>query len=176
MQSLFEELDQHLATSDARLRKHWAQRVVAENIPFRQLLPLLHRDKSTAQRFSWFIGDLLKIDPSIIQPSIPLLFAMRDEMPFPGMQRIVAWCLWLGGLPEQIHNEARSQLLAWLEDDKVEIGVKHYSSKALLELCQTGKFPKKRLKKALIRQSRHANPAHASRMQKMLEQLGDESA
>ena len=161
------ELQSKLQTSDARLRKYWANRMVEEQIPLSSLMMLLHAPGRTAQRFTWFIGDLLDRDRDIVRECLPMLFALRDEMPFPGMRRSVAKCLWYLGIPEELEEEATAELFKWLKDDKYAVGVKHYASKALYDLAIEGRVDAKRLDRILKRQTQHETVAHAARMEKL---------
>jgi hypothetical protein len=164
---IIDELKSLLQGSDAQLRKHWAERIANEKIPFSSMLSLLHGHEKTAQRFTWLIGDLLDVDPAIVAESVPMLFSLRDQMPFPGMQRSVAKCLWYVGIPDSIEEEAVEQLFEWLKNDEFEVGVKHYASKALYDLAIDKKIDSKRLEKILKEQSQHENKAHAGRIEKL---------
>ena len=145
MNPFIEELSRNLSTSDAKLRKHWAQRIVDEKIPVSSLMVLLHFPNKTAQRFTWLIGDLLESDRTVVKNCLPLLFSLRDQMPFPGMQRTVAKCLWYLGVPDALRKEATEELFRWLDDDQFAVGVKHYASKALYDLALENKIDVKRL-------------------------------
>ena len=169
--SLKDELNGLLQGSDARLRKHWAQRICQEKILLIDLLPLLHGHLKTAQRFTWLIGDLLDEDPGVVMPVLPMLFDLRDQMPFPGMQRSVAKCLWFLNVPTEVEAEAIPQLFDWLANDQSEVGVKHYASKALFDLAVSGRIKPEKLIAILRKQTHHPNKAHAGRMEKLLNKL-----
>ena len=168
---LIEELKSRLSTSDSKLRKHWAQRVIQESIPVSGLLSLLHADLKTAQRFTWFIGDLLEADPELVKACLPLLFSLRDQMPFPGMQRTVGKCFFYCGVPEEMERESFPVLFDWLADDQYEVSIKHYAAKVLFQLAQQSRIDSIKLDKILKKQEEHDNPAHASRMSKLRGQL-----
>ncbi len=168
---LIDELKSLLQGSDTRLRKHWAERIVSENVPVESLLGLLHGHEKTAQRFTWLIGDLLDLDRSVVRDSVPLLFSLRNQMPFPGMQRTVAKCLWFLGVPVELEADAIPQLLEWMEKDDEEIGVKHYAAKSLFDLAVDGRIAVKQLERILENESSHPNSAHAGRMEKMLHKV-----
>lgn len=170
--NLIDELKSLLQASDAKLRKHWATRIVKEQVSVESLMVLLHGHKKTAERFTWLIGDLLDEDPAVVEPVVPMLFELRDQMPFPGMRRTVAKCLWFVGLPTGMEKVATAELFKWLEDDAFAIGVKHYASKALFDLAVGEIVDAKRLGNILKRQAKHENQAHASRMEKLRIKLG----
>ena len=165
---MISELKNSLASSDAKLRKHWAQRIADEHVPLQSLMSLLHAENKTAQRFTWLIGDLLDQDPSNVIACLPVLFSLRDQMPFPGMRRTVAKILWFTNVPAEIEEEAIPELFRWLENDQFEVSVKHYASKTLFELVKTDRIKVDRLRSVLRKQSKHPNAAHARRMIKML--------
>lgn len=165
--ALIDELKSLLRSSDAKLRKHWATRICAEQVSVESLMGLLHGDEKTAERFTWLIGDLLDEDRSVVEPVVPMLFELRNQIPFPGMLRTVAKCLWYVGLPENLEAVATDELFKWLAEDKYAVGVKHYTSKALFELAKTGSVDCNRLAQILSQQAKHANKAHACRMNKL---------
>jgi len=169
--TLIDDLKSLLQTSDAKLRKHWASRIVNEQVSVESLMVLLHGHKKTAERFTWLIGDLLDEDPVVVEPVVRMLFELRDQMPFPGMRRTVAKCLWFVGLPAGLEDVATAELFDWLEDDEYAIGVKHYASKALFELAVDGRADVERLSRVLKRQTKHENQAHAGRMKKLYDKL-----
>lgn len=162
-----DELKRLLATSDSKLRKHWAKRVLAEQVPVSSFISLLHAEKKTAQRFTWLIGDLLEADSGLIAEFVPMLFSLRDQMPFPGMHRTVGKCLLYCGLPKNMESESIAVLIEWLGNDQFEIGTKHYASKVLFELVKQSAVSSDTLDRLLAQQEKHSNPAHATRMSKM---------
>ena len=170
--SIVSELSSLLATSDAKLRKHWAQRVLNESIPVASLMSLLHADHNkTAQRFTWFIGDLLEAEPKLVEECLPLLFSLHDQMPFPGMRRSVGKCFYFCGVPREMESQVVPVLMDWLGDDRYTIGCKHYAAKVLFELVKQSRVEGLRVDKLLKKQEQHSNAAHASRMAKQREQL-----
>ncbi len=168
---LVDELRRLLPKSDSKLRKHWANRIVQEKIPITDLVGLLHGDPKVAQRFTWLIGDLLETDRMVVEPVLPMLFDLRNQMPFPGMRRSVSKCLWFLGIPEQLESEAIPQLVQWLEDDAIRVGVKHFAAKSLFDLVKEERFDTKRLNQMLTKQTQHENVAHAKRMSQLQNKL-----
>ncbi len=164
---LIDELNSLLQGSDARLRKHWAERIVSEKIPVSSLMTLLHGHEKSAQRFTWLIGDLLDEAPSLVSECLPMLFALRDQMEFPGMPRTVGKCFWCLGVPESLEKEAIPQLFEWLENDDFEVSVKHYAAKTLYDLAIENRIDIQRLDRILKNQAQHKNKAHAGRMEKL---------
>ncbi len=165
------QLKSCLADSMSEQRKHWAREIVDQQIPLQSLFSLWHADTKTAQRFMWLIGDVSELDPGRVAPCISFLFALRDQLPFPGMHRSVAKWLLITNVPEEVAAAATEQLFAWLSDDAEEIGCKHYATKALLNLSQQNRFSLSRLKKVLQSESNHPNRAYRGRVLKLLEQL-----
>ena len=161
------ELKSLLQGSDSRLRKHWAARIADEKIPVASLMMLLHGHEKTAQRFTWLIGDLLDVDPKSVQECLPILFELRDQMPFPGMQRTVGKCFWYLGVPEDMEVEVVPQLFEWLDDDRFEVSIKHYASKALYDLAVADRIDPRKLDQILEKQTKHPTKAHAGRMLKL---------
>ena len=168
---LIDELRSLLSSSDSVQRKHWAKRIVNEKIPVMSLMSLLHGEKKTAQRFTWLIGDLLEADPDVVRECVPLLFSLRDQMPFPGMRRSVGKCLWYAGVPKDLETEAIAELFHWLKEDEFAIGCKHYAAKALFDMARQERVDRKSLENILKLQTGHSNSAHAKRMQQMLDRL-----
>ena len=165
---LLHQLARHLASSNAEQRKHWAQRVVAESFPFESLLSLFHSDPKTSQRFMWFIGDLVRMNPEIVKPSMPLLFSLRDQMPFPGMDRsICVWLFWTR-VPEAVCPEAIEQLYDYLGNKTASIAAKSFAAKALMGLIKDKRTSTARLAKTLKTQIPNTNQAFERRMRKML--------
>ena len=168
---LFHEIKTTLPKSDSRIRKQWAEQIIREKIPLSEFLVLLHGEKKTAQRFIWLIGDLLELDSNVVVDCLPILFSLRDQMPFPGMRRTVAKCIWFADVPPEMEPETTKQLFSWLADEQYSIGCKHYAAKALFDLVKLGKVPATKLKRILAKQANHSNTAHAKRMGKMLSQV-----
>lgn len=164
---LMDELKSLLQASDATLRKHWASRIIDEKIPVLSLMGLLHGHEKTAQRFTWLIGDLLDADPDVVKPVMPMLFEMRDKMPFPGMERTVGKCFWYAGVSDELAAEAIPQLFDWLSHDSFVVSIKHYAAKALFDLAVENRIDAKALDNVLKRQTKHENKAHAGRMAKL---------
>jgi hypothetical protein len=164
-------LKTHLAKSMSEQRKYWAQEIVDKDISLESLFSLWHGDRKTAQRFMWLVGDLSSLAPDRVTPCMPFLFALRDEMPFPGMHRSVAKWLCDTNVPEEIRSDATKQLFRWLKDADEEIGVKHYATKVLLNLSQQGHFSLSRLKTALKTEAWHPNAAYRTRVQKLVDSL-----
>lgn len=164
---LLAELRNGLDDCRAVDRKAWANRIIEQRIPLAHLMALLHEDGTTAQRFMWLIGDLLADQPETVRPCVPLLFELRDQMPFPGMERTVAKCLWLAVPPSEITAEAIDQLADWMTSQETPVSVLHYASKALFNLCRAGRFDSRRLESMLDEQTRHPNASHAKRMAKL---------
>ncbi len=168
---LVKNLNASLANSSARDRKFWAQQVIDQDVSLESLMSLLHRGDKTSQRFMWFIGDLCEIDPDRVAACLEPLFELRNQMPFPGMQRSVSKWLMLTNVPEKMEKRAISQLFAWLQSDDACIASKSYSAKTLHNLVQQNRASKKRLASALTQQAKHTNRAYACRMKKLLDQL-----
>ena len=162
-----DELKSLLQGSDSRLRKHWAARIVNERMPVADLMVLLHGHEKTAQRFTWLIGDLLEIEPKVVSPCLPLLYELRDQMPFPGMQRTVGKCLWTIGVPKELEKDAVAQMFKWLDDDQFEVSIKHYAAKVLYDLAIEDRIDVKKLDRVLKKQTQHPTKAHANRMLKL---------
>lgn len=168
---LLVELKACLAESMAAQRKHWAQEIIDRQIPLESFFSLWAADRKTAQRFMWLVGDISEIAPDHVAPCMSFLFALRNEMPFPGMHRSVAKWLLNTNVPEEIAAAATGQLFEWLTDDSEEIGCKHYATKALLKLSQQGLFPLENLKIALRAEAGHQNAAYRGRVRKLLKTL-----
>lgn len=169
--AFFSDLVNRLAESSAAQRKLWAEQMVAEQRSLESLLSLLHAEQKTAQRFMWFIGDLSEHCPNIVAPCMPLLYSLRDQMPFPGMRRSVAKWLWKTNIPKEVEAEAIPQLLEWLGDDYTSVSCKSYSAKALHALAVEGRVSHDDLAIAFESQAKSTNQAFGKRMQNHLKQL-----
>jgi hypothetical protein len=168
---LLVQLKSRLAQSMSEQRKHWAHEIIDRQVSLQSLFSLWHADSKTAQRFMWLMGDISELDPDRVVPCMPFLFALRDQMPFPGMHRSVAKWLLNTNVPEEVAPEATEQLFAWLKDEAEEIGCKHYATKALLDLSRQNRFSLTRLKHALRTESNHQNRAYRGRVQRLLNKL-----
>ena len=113
---ILDQLKSGLARSNAEERKEWALQIAEGDVDVELLLVLLHTDEKTAQRFTWLITDIAELDSELVIPCMPLLFSLRDQMPFPGMDRSVAKWLLLTNVPEELEREAIAQLFEWMED------------------------------------------------------------
>ena len=170
-QDLIEILRGGLAASSSIERKEWAHQVVANDLNLEQFLPLLHRNDKTSQRFMWLLGDICELDPQRLEPCLPLLFSLRDEMPFPGMRRSVAKWLMLTQMPPSVEKQAVPQLLRWLASPNASIGCKSYSARTLFDLAKQGRIEKEDVRAILNEQAKHSNRSYAGRMEKLLERL-----
>ena len=168
---LIQKIAATMPTSDSVVRKHWASVIVDQQVPLISLLPLLDEDIKIAQRFMWTIGDVCELDSSVVAQCMPILFDLRNEMPFPGMDRSVAKWLWLTDVPESVEPDATEQLLQWMRDKHAAIACKSYSAKALYELVKDGRLEKSEFAAVLKSESRHKNKAYAYRMKKQLDEL-----
>ncbi len=167
---LIDQMRNALPASDAELRKYWAGQVIDRDIELSQLITLFHGERQVAQRFMWFIGDVCELDPDRVSRCLPLLFELRDAMPFPGMRRSVAKWLWHTGVPEEI-NGAAGQLLEWITDPEVSIACKSFSAKALELLVRQGRISPETVIRALGSQFGMATPAFGRRMRKVVENI-----
>ena len=168
---LIQKIAATMPTSDSVVRKHWASVIVDQQVPLISLLPLLDEDTKVAQRFMWTIGDVCELNPSVVSQCMPILFDLRNELPFPGMDRSVAKWLWLTRVPESVEQQAIKQLLEWMDDDDVAVACKSYSAKALFELVKDGRLKKAKFESVLKSACRHNNKAYAYRMKKQLDEL-----
>lgn len=160
-----------MPTSNAVVRKHWATEIIEKQIPLIKLLSLLDEQPKVAQRFMWTIGDICEMDPTVVAECLPILFDLRNEMPFPGMDRSVAKWLWLTGIPESVEPAATKQLLDWMCDDRAAIACKSYSAKALFELVKAGRLESSKFEPVLKSECKHKNRAYAYRMKRQLDDL-----
>ncbi len=168
---LVRELQLGLATSDAKARKAWATEMVRQGIHLRDILFLFHGEEKTAQRFMWFIGDLCQVDMEQVAETLPILFDLRDQVPFPGMHRSVSKWLLETGVPEEVEGVAVPQMLQWLADSRSCIASKSFSAKALANLVRDGRLEAAQLLPILEKESRHKNPAYASRIKKLINRI-----
>jgi len=168
---LLDQLRTSLAKSNSINRKDWARRIVDQETPLPGLMVLLHGEYNTAQRFTWLIGDVCELDSAVVAECLPLLFELRNTMPFPGMPRSVAKWLWLTNVPQELEVEAIEQLFDWLSGDRTSISCKSYSAKALFDLALQNRVSIDRLTRVLINQAANSNRAYGMRMQKLLERL-----
>ncbi len=171
MNQLFRELSSRLAKSMSVERKSWAEQVVNEGISLKDLLGLLHADAKTSQRFMWLLGDICELAPDLLVPLMPLLFSLRNEMPFPGMRRSVSKWLDLTNVPANIEGQAIPQLLNWTGDSDVSIACRSYSTRTLVKLASSGRINPRKVAKAVESQLKQGTPAFQKRMQQALDRL-----
>lgn len=169
--TLLHKIKSSIAKSDSAARKHWAEQIVDSQLPLGHFVPILFAEPKTAQRFMWTIGDICELDPRVVAQCMPMLCDMRDQMPFPGMDRSVAKWLWLTNVPASVEKKAIPQLLDWLANESASIACKSYSAKALFDLVKNSRLEKKKLEPALQAQAQHKNKAYASRIRKLLREL-----
>jgi hypothetical protein len=169
--TLLHKIKSSIAKSDSAARKHWAEQIVDSQLPLAHFVPILFVEPKTAQRFMWTIGDVCELDPDVVAQCMPMLFDMRNQMPFLGMDRSVAKWLWLTSVPASVEPQAIPQLLDWLTNDTASIASKSYSAKALFDLVKNSRLEKKKLDTALRAQALHKNKAYASRIKKLLREL-----
>lgn len=170
---LLAQLRNSLAESDSRARKSWARQISESQQPLEGLLSLLHGDHKTAQRFTWLISDVGEIDVDLLTACMPILFSLRNQMPFPGMPRSIAKWLLLTRVPKSIEAEAFTQLTQWMEDEHACIASKSFSARVLFELAVEKRMPKKKVKKLIQQQVGTKNAAFSGRMEKLLTRLSD---
>ncbi len=168
---ILRQLRNSLAESDSQARKEWARQIVDAQHPLENLLSLLHGDHKTAQRFTWLISDIGEADVKILEPCMPALFSLRDQMPFPGMHRGVAKWLLLTHVPQAIEKEAIEQMIAWLNSDSTCIASKSFSARVLFQLAIQKRIPRQTVKQIIGRQLGNKNQAFSKRMGKLLERL-----
>ena len=166
-------LQTELSVSDSKLRKYFASQIVDGCIPLSDLLPLLHRNDATSQRFMWLIGDVCELAPEVVEPCLPFLFSIRDQVKFPGLPRSLAKWLLLTNVPKNVESMAIPQLSSWLENSSTSIACKSYSAKVLSTLVQQDRFSKQDLARLFRRETRHSNRAYAARIKKLLDQFSD---
>lgn len=143
------------------------------DVPIERLFALLDPGDKTSQRFTWLIGDVCEIDPNRVAIYLPLLFSLRNEMPFPGMQRSVSKWLLLTSVPAEVETAAIKQLLSWVRDPQACIASKSYSARALFELVKTKRLSRKRAMNALVTQLDHVNRSYAYRITRLAERLNE---
>ena len=160
-----------LADSRSEQRKLWAAEVVERNIPVVSLLSIFDSGDQTAQRFMWLLGDVCERDPDRIAECLPILFSLRNEMPFPGMPRSVAKWLMLTGVPEELEPAASRQLLKWIRNPDSSIACKSYSARAVISLVKSNRLGTARVRSALATQLDHENRSYANRIRKLIERL-----
>ena len=165
--TILRSLQNGLAGSDAKWRKAMANQMIEADLQLIQLMPLFQSDEKTAQRFMWFIGDLSELAPELIKPCLPLLFEMRDDMPFPGMHRSLAKWFLKTDVPEEIQSEVVEEVLGWLESPSESIACQSFAAKLMVELAKQGRCDNRRLCLALDRLMKHDNRAFARRMAKL---------
>lgn len=174
--NLLEQLKYSLADSNAAERTVWAREIVEQQIPLEDLFFLFHCNTKTAERFTWLITDIGDQDVGAVASSMELLFSMRDQMPFPGMQRSVAKWLWMTGIPVEIEDSAIEVLFDWMADPAASIACKSFAAKALFDAALQGRASRHKLRHILELQSDIGTPAYRSRIQKLHNKLADENS
>ncbi len=169
--TLLGDLQLRLARSASVDRKAWAQAIVDGQVPVLQLIGLFDSDQKTAQRFMWLIGDVCELNPPMVAEAMPILFSLRDEMPFPGMRRSVAKWLWLTEVPSDVEAEAIPELMAWLRDDDASIACRSFAAKAVLLLVEQRRVDRESARAALECQLSSGTVAFQKRMVAAIESL-----
>lgn len=172
---LLAELRSFLAQSDSQLRKKWARQIAEQKVPLESLLSLLHGETKTAQRFTWLISDIGEAAPDLLAPCMPMLFSLRDQMPFPGMQRGVAKWLLITNVPANVEEDATEQLLAWMRDPNACIASKSFSARVLTELALQGRISTAVVKRVFQSQVGTINRAYSRRMEKLVSLIDQRS-
>ena len=169
--TLIADLHSRLATSASVDRKAWAEAIVVGHVPMLRLIELFDSDRKTAQRFMWLVGDICELNPQMVAEVMPILFSLRDEMPFPGMRRSLAKWLWLTEIPSGVEAEAIPQLLAWLRDSDASIACKSYAAKAVLLLVEQCRLDSEEARAAFESQLATGTVAFRRRMAAALQRL-----
>lgn len=169
--SLLTQIELSLASSNAEQRKFWAREIKRQELKLNDFLPILHGQHKTAQRFTWLITDIAEVHPPFVIEALPLLFSLRDDMPFSGMHRSVAKWLQMTGVPKSVEKEAIPQLLEWVANDQACIASKSFAAKALVDLVAAGRLERQLARDAIATQMGQGTPAFSARMVKLLEKL-----
>jgi hypothetical protein len=158
--------------SDATLRK-WVSYIVERKIPLPDLQDLIHAEKPVAMRFSWLLGGICELQPSVVYPSVTYFFSKRHEIQIVNFNRSLAKMFWLAGVPLEIEGEAIDEMVKWLLDPKTIVSTKAYALSALYEL--THKYPelKNEIKLVIEDQLDKNTIAFRKRAEKVLKDMGN---
>jgi hypothetical protein len=115
--------------------KRWTNYIIENNIKILDLIELIHYPKPVAIRFSWVLGGICEIRPTLVYPAVTYLFTNRNEILIPNFNRSLAKMFWLCGVPKEIEGEVIDELFKWLLDAKANVTTKTYAMFALYKLC-----------------------------------------
>jgi hypothetical protein len=162
-------LEQHYTDE---LNRHWAQRIVDENVAVEELIPILQLNNSkAAMRFAWLLGGLLELSPDHLTPVVTQLFNLRHSIDVPHYSRTLAKLLWRCGVPLDIEGEATEALFTWLRDPKEQVSVKVYSLYALLRLSKRHPDLRQELRISIELQSQLDKPSWRHAVGKVMKEL-----
>lgn len=152
-------------------RKKWAQYIIDNNIPLLELVPLIDFEHPVGMRFSWIIGELCSLKPTIVFPVISYLFLKSDSIQIKNFDRSLAKMFALVGVPGEIEGMAIDQLFKWLTDPKITVSTKHFALWALENQLKKHPDLKNELKIVLEEQLHKNTAAFAKLVTKTLKKL-----
>lgn len=100
------------------------------------LLPLLFEPHPVNMRFAWFLGDLVTIQPHLVQQHLIYLFQNRESFQILNFNRSLAKFFYYVGIPTEIESEVYFRLNEWLMSPGSDISTKTYVLKVLIRFSE----------------------------------------
>ncbi len=134
--SIYQELQAQLPTSDGADRRRWAKQIIVQGADLKELCQLVFEEKKTATRFSWLLSDVGIEDAKQLFDVLPYLFAQRDKTDIPNFEQQFAKYWRICGIPEDDKGTAIDLMFQWLTDPHVSTHIKTVSLDVLRELIK----------------------------------------
>ena len=134
--SLYEELQAKLATSDGADRRNWGRMIAEHDVDMEELLPLLFAERKTAQRFAWLLSDIGEANAEKLFSVLSYAFEKRHETDIPGFEQQFVKYWRIAGVPEQDKGMAIDLMFNLLADPKVGPHIKSVSAEVLYSLTK----------------------------------------
>lgn len=146
-QEIYNDLKATLAIDrSAESRAYWAQRLIKEQVPIEELLPLLDEEHPIGMRFTWIWGSIITQNAQYLAPIVSPCFERRNDITFPGYKRSIAKMLCMVGVPEELEGLVVDELFKWILNPKIKVAVKVFAIDTIAQLAV--KYPE--LKEELL--------------------------
>ncbi len=134
--SLYEELQAKLATSDGADRRNWGRLIAEHDADMEELLPLLFAERKTAQRFAWLLSDIGEANAEKLFSVLSYAFEKKHETDIPDFEQQFVKYWRIAGIPGQDKGMAIDLMFTLLTDPKVGPHIKSVSAEVLYSLTK----------------------------------------
>lgn len=135
----FIELKNALPASTVADRKAWAAKIIAADIPLKNLFILLQGSQPVARRFSWLLTEIGEADPNRLFQQLPYLLELSDQIHQFDFRASFATYWRVAGIPPENEAQAIDWLFGWIYSAKTNVTTKSRALFVLFDL--TKKYP-----------------------------------